>query len=156
VDDPNKEPVGVVWQPRITYALAISLLPHVGFVVLWIAINGNPSGSATFALLAIWAMAMGMQSAAIRWLNVRGVFTTAATATFIFSLESLARRRLTAEERGRLLGVLVSLVIGATGGARLLMKAPIYTPLLPFIITVIVVAIAAKAFAYGDKGNALG
>jgi hypothetical protein len=118
--------------------------------------TGTPAAVLRSLFLQSGRWRWGCRALQIRWLNVRGVFTTAATATFIFSLESLARRRLTAEERGRLLGVLVSLVIGATGGARLLMKAPIYTPLLPFIITVIVVAIAAKAFAYGDKGNALG
>ena len=68
-------------------------------------------------LLAVWALAMGMQSAAIRWLEVGGVFTTAATATFIFLAGSFARRPLTGEERYRLSGVLASLVIGGTAGA---------------------------------------
>jgi hypothetical protein len=44
--------------------------------------------------------------------------------------------------------VLVSLVIGATAGAPLLMDGPRYAPLLPFGIAVLVVAIAAKAFAH--------
>ena len=35
-------------------------------------------------LLAVWALAMGNQSAAVRQLNVGGIFTTAATATVIF------------------------------------------------------------------------
>jgi hypothetical protein len=40
---------------------------------------------------------------------VGGVFTTAATATFIFLAGSFARRPLTGEERRRLFGVLLSL-----------------------------------------------
>jgi hypothetical protein len=43
-------------------------------------------------------------------------------------------------------GVLVSLVIGATAGALLHIHAPVYAPVLPFVITVGVVAIAARAF----------
>jgi uncharacterized membrane protein YoaK (UPF0700 family) len=151
----DKDAAGVVWPLRVTYALAVSLLPHLAFVVSWIALGGSPSGSATFGLLAIWALAMGMQSAAIRWLNVGGVFTTAATATFIFFFGSFARHPLTGEERRRLLGVLVSLVIGATAGARLLIDGPTYAPLLPFVVTVVVVAIAARAFGHRDNSHEL-
>src|SRR3984957_9580466 len=102
----------VVWPQRSTHALAISLLPHLAFVAMWLA-RARPAGlCATPALLAPWALAMGMQSAAVRWLDVGGVFTTAATATFIFLAGSFARRPLTGEERRRLSGVLASLVIG--------------------------------------------
>jgi uncharacterized membrane protein YoaK (UPF0700 family) len=151
--DDNTQIAGVVWPSRVTYALAVSLLPHLAFVVLWTAIGGRPSGNATLALLAAWALAMGMQSAAVRGLNVGGVYTTAATATFIFLFGDFARRPLTREERHRLSGVLVSMVIGAAAGARLLIDGPTYAPLLPFGITVIVVAIAAKAFAHGDNSH---
>jgi uncharacterized membrane protein YoaK (UPF0700 family) len=143
-----------VWPLRVTHALAVSLLPHLGFIVLWIAIGGGPAGCATLGLLAAWGLAMGMQSAAVRRLDVGGVFTTAATATFIFLFGSFARRPLTGEELRRLSGVLVSLVIGATAGARLLIDARAYAPLLPFVITIVVVAIAAKAF--GDRDNSHG
>jgi uncharacterized membrane protein YoaK (UPF0700 family) len=141
---------GVVWRPRITCALALSLLPHLGFVLLWMANGGRHGGSATLGLLAIWALAMGMQSAAVRLLDVGGVFTTAATATFIFLFGSFAGRPLTGEERLRLLGVLASLVIGATAGGLVLIYAPAYAPLLPFVITIGVVTMAAKAFGYRD------
>jgi hypothetical protein len=40
-------------------------------------------------------------------------------------------------------GVLVSLFVGATGGGLLLVRAPIYAPVLPFAITVAAVATAA-------------
>jgi hypothetical protein len=53
-------------------------------VAIWLAAAGQPGFGATLALLAVWALAMGMQSAAVRWLDVGGVFTTAAIATFIF------------------------------------------------------------------------
>jgi uncharacterized membrane protein YoaK (UPF0700 family) len=143
----DNESTRVVWSPRVTHALAVSLLPHFALVLLWISTGGSPTGSTTLGLLALWALAMGMQSAAVRRLDVGGIYTTAATATVIFLSGSFAHRPLSGEERRRLSGVLVSLIIGATAGARLLIDGPTYAPLLPFGITIIVVAIAAKAFA---------
>jgi Protein of unknown function (DUF1275) len=97
---------------------------------------------------------MGNQSAAVRQLNVGGIFTTAATATFIFLVGDWANNRpLTSEEHSRLRGVLVSLVIGATAGALLLIHAPIYAPVLPFAITVGVVAMAARVFGNRDDAG---
>ena len=123
----------------------------LAFAAIWLAVAGRPSFGATLALLAVWALAMGMQSAAVRWLDVGGVFTTAATATFIFLAGSFARRPLSAEERRRLSGVLASLIIGGTAGAYLLIHAPAYTTVLPLVITIAVVAMAARAFGYRDE-----
>jgi uncharacterized membrane protein YoaK (UPF0700 family) len=122
---------------------------------LWVATGGHPGGSAILALLATWALAMGMQSAAVRLLDVGGVFTTAATATFVFLFDSFAGHPLTGEERRRLLGVLASLVIGATSGGLMLIHASAYAPLLPFVITIGVVAMAAKAFGNRDEHRPL-
>ena len=154
VADGAKEAARPVWAGRVTYALGISLLPHLGFVALWIANGGSPTGGTTLALLALWALAMGMQSAAVRWLDVGGIFTTAATATFIFLFGDFASRPLSGEERRRLSGVLVSLIIGATAGTRLLIDAPTFAPVLPFVVTIVVVAVAAKAFS--DRANSHG
>jgi uncharacterized membrane protein YoaK (UPF0700 family) len=96
---------------------------------------------------------MGIQSAAVRRLNVGGVFTTAATATFIFVVGDLAHAPITREERLRLTGVLVSLVIGATVGGILIIHAPTYAPIFPFLVTAIVVMLAAKAFGYRDDSH---
>jgi uncharacterized membrane protein YfcA len=51
--------------------------------------------------------------------------------------------RATVAERRRLAGVLVSLFLGATAGGVLLVHAHIHAPILPFAITVAVVATAA-------------
>jgi uncharacterized membrane protein YoaK (UPF0700 family) len=97
-----------------------------------------------------------MQSAAVRQLDVPGIFTTAATATFIFLFGDWAYNRpLTSEEHGRLRGVLVSLAIGATAGGLLLIHAPIYAPVLPFVITIGVVVTAASVFRYGAETPSL-
>ncbi|PYJ72457.1 MAG: hypothetical protein DME72_07975 [Verrucomicrobia bacterium] len=147
--DKNQQSNGAVWPRETTFALSISLLAHLCFLAIWFATGGQPGASVIPVLLAIWALAMGNQSAAVRQLNVGGIFTTAATATFIFFIGDWAyNRSLTSEEHSRLRGVLVSLVIGATAGSLLLIHAPLYAPLLPFVITVGVVAAAASVFRH--------
>jgi uncharacterized membrane protein YoaK (UPF0700 family) len=142
-----------VWPPRTTVALGVSLLAHLCFLAIWFVTNGQPDDNVIPVLLAVWALAMGNQSAAVRQLNVGGVFTTAATATLIFLVGDWANNRpLTSEEHNRLRGVLVSLVLGAVAGAFLVIHAPKYAPAFPFVITIGVVAIAATVFR--DRGNA--
>jgi uncharacterized membrane protein YoaK (UPF0700 family) len=134
------------WPQRVTIALGISLIAHAVFLTVWFASNGQPSVDVAHVLLGSWGFAMGMQSAAVRTLHVDGVFTTAATATIIFLSGDLANWSATTAERRRLAGVLVSLFVGATAGGLLLVHAPIYAPVLPFVITVATVATAAITF----------
>ncbi len=162
ITTPTKRPVGqvgpppadAVWPLRTTVALGISLLAHLGFVAMWLAYRGQPDLDVIPYLLAVWALAMGMQSAAVRKLNVGGIFTTAATATFIFLFSDLANIPLTGDERRRMWGILISLVVGATAGTLLLMKAPIYAPVLPLAITGVVVATAAAIFRRREEASA--
>jgi len=151
---PGEHPRVVVWPQRATRALGVALLLHLCFVVIWLSTGGRPDVSATRALLVVWALAMGMQSAAVRSLDITGVFTTAVTATLIYFMGDLANRPVSGEEKRRLFGVLASVAIGATAGGFLLIYARIYAPLLPFVITIVVVAMAAKAFGYRDRQGA--
>jgi uncharacterized membrane protein YoaK (UPF0700 family) len=145
---------GVAWSPRTTIALGVSLLPHLCFTAIWFATGGLPGGNTVPILLAVWALAMGLQSAAVRKLNVAGIFTTAATATFIFLFSDVAKWGLTHDERRRMRGILISLFIGATAGAYLLFHAPIYAPVLPLVITAGVVLTAATVRWSSDEPTA--
>jgi uncharacterized membrane protein YoaK (UPF0700 family) len=130
------------WPSRVTLALGASLIPHAAFVAVWIANDGQPSLHVIHVLLALWALAMGMQSAAVRSLHVEGVFTTAATATIIVLVGDVAAWAVTGAERRRLAGVLLSLFVGATAGSLLLMHARLYAPVLPLVITLTAVVTA--------------
>jgi len=132
-----------MWSQRVTVALGVSLIAHAVFLNVWFATHGQPPIDIAHILLGLWGLAMGMQSAAVRRLHVDGVFTTAATATVIFLVGDLVNWRTTVAERRRLTGVLVSLFLGATAGGLLLVHAQIYAPVLPFVITLAVVATAA-------------
>jgi uncharacterized membrane protein YoaK (UPF0700 family) len=137
---------GGVWPHRVTRTLGLSLLGHGGFLILWFAFRGQPSNDASHVLLGLWAFAMGMQSAAVRSLHVDGVFTTAATATFIFVIGDLVTWSESTDERRRLWGVLIFLFLGALAGGLLLVQARLYAPVLSFVATVLVVVTAAVAF----------
>ena len=130
------------WSHRVTIALAATLIAHAIFLDVWFATKGQPSIDIAHILLGLWGFAMGMQSAAVRRLHVDGVFTTAATATVIFLVGDFVNWRATGADRRRLAGVLISLFLGATVGGLLLVHAHIYAPVLPFAITVAVVATA--------------
>jgi uncharacterized membrane protein YoaK (UPF0700 family) len=149
----GEQPAAAVWPKRTTVALGVSLLAHLCFVVIWFANGGKPGDTVIPVLLAVWAAAMGLQSGAVRRLDVGGIFTTAATATFIFLFSDEANFRLTADERTRLRGILLSLVIGATAGAYILIHAPLYAPLLPLVVTAFVVATAARVFRNRDEAS---
>jgi hypothetical protein len=84
---------------------------------------------------------MGMQSAAVKWLKVEGVFTTVASATVILLMENITAGPMTGSQGWRLAGVVVSLFAGAT--ATVLVHTPICAPVLPFGTTIVMAAAAA-------------
>jgi uncharacterized membrane protein YoaK (UPF0700 family) len=135
---------GVIWSPRTTVTLGVSLLAHLCFVAIWFTTNGRPGASLVPTLLAVWALAMGLQSGAVRKLHVEGIFTTAATGTVIVLAADLVNWRLTRDERRRYRGILIGLVIGATAGAYLFFHAPLFAPVLPLVITAGVAVTAAR------------
>jgi uncharacterized membrane protein YoaK (UPF0700 family) len=143
-----------MWPSCATLALGCSLFAHAVFVGLWLLSYGRPSPDLARMLLALWALAMGMQSAAIRALHVDGVFTTAATATLIYLAGDLGDPPTTGAERRRLTRVLISLFLGAAVGSLLLVHAPLLAPVLPLAITVGVVAAAAIVFRTGAANPA--
>jgi uncharacterized membrane protein YoaK (UPF0700 family) len=142
-----------VWPRGVTVALGVSVVAQAVFMAVWLATGGHPSSGVTDVLLGLWGFAMGMQSAAVRTLHVDAVFTTAATATILFLAGDVTTWSTTAAERRRLAGVLVSLFVGATAGGLLLQHAYIYAPVLPFVITLLVVATAAMALRDGDTAE---
>ena len=145
---------GVIWTPRTTIVLGVSLLAHLGFVAIWVANSGRPGANAVPILLAVWALAMGLQSGAVRKLHVEGIFTTAATGTFMVLASDVVNWKKTRDERRRARFVLISLVIGATAGAYLFFHAPIFAPVLPLVVTAGVVLTAARVHWSSDAPTA--
>jgi uncharacterized membrane protein YoaK (UPF0700 family) len=135
-----------VWPRRVSVALTAAVLAQAGFLAAWLATSGRPSSGAGDLLVGLSALAMGMQSGAVRALGVAAVFTTAATATLIVLAGDLGTGTPSAAERRRLAGVLVGLLAGAAAGALLLVHARPYAAVLPLVVTALVIAIAWIAF----------
>jgi uncharacterized membrane protein YoaK (UPF0700 family) len=135
-----------VWPRRVSAALGAALVAEAAFLAVWAATSGRPGTGSGHVLAALMALAMGMQSGAVMALAVRGVFTTAATATIMFLMrDAAAGPRAAASERARLAGVLVALSAGAAAGGVLLVHARPYAPILPLAATALVVVTASIA-----------
>jgi uncharacterized membrane protein YoaK (UPF0700 family) len=70
-----------VWSPGVTAALALELAVLVAFAVGWFLAGADPVGGSVYPLIVLPALAMGVQSAAVRRLGIPGVATTYITGT---------------------------------------------------------------------------
>ena len=135
-----------IWPTRVSVALTLAALAQAAFVLGWVITSGRPSTGAGNMLIALSALALGIQSGAVMSLDVKGVFTTAATATLIMLMSNEAGWSSSQVERRRLVGVLVALVTGAAAGTLALLHARAYAALLPLSATLAVIAVAWIAF----------
>lgn len=142
-----------LWPRRVSIALAVAVVLQAAFLVAWLATSGRPSSAAGDLLVALSALAMGMQSGAVRALGVAAVFTTAATATLIVLASDVGTGRQSATERRRLSGVIAGLLAGAAAGALLLVHARSYAAVLPLVVTGVVIAGARVAFMKGEDAT---
>ncbi|HTF53262.1 MAG TPA: YoaK family protein [Pseudonocardia sp.] len=140
-DEVDDEDVFQVWPRRVSIALGVALALQVGFLAVWM--ETSPSNKATYILLGMNALAMGLQMNAVRSLHVPAISTVAATATFI----SWASGPSTWPHKGpwarRLTGVLVSMVLGAVVGTWMLGHIHTYAPILPALVIAVVIVIAS-------------
>jgi uncharacterized membrane protein YoaK (UPF0700 family) len=114
---------------------------EASFLVVWLSTAGHPSTEVADVLIALFSLAMGIQTAAVRSLGVQGIFTTAGTFTLVAFAGTFAGSR-SRDETPRLAGVLLGLVAGAVAGGLLFLHAHSYAPALPLVITVLVVLTA--------------
>jgi len=90
-----------VWTPAVTAALGLEFVILVVFAAGWLLDGSEPSGVAVYLLIALSALAMGVQSAAVRRLNVAGVSTTYITGTLTSLTARMVRwLRSASPERG--------------------------------------------------------
>jgi uncharacterized membrane protein YoaK (UPF0700 family) len=80
------------WPPIVTLALTLELLALVAVAVGWSRAAPEPTGGATYVLICLSSLAMGIQSTAVRRLGVPGVATTYITGTLTNLTEEVIRR----------------------------------------------------------------
>ncbi|HEY2181221.1 MAG TPA: YoaK family protein [Solirubrobacteraceae bacterium] len=142
----SKTDTSATWPRRVTIALGVALCAQAAFLGLWLGTSAHPSSGAGDALIGLSALAMGMQTTAIFALGVRGVFTTAATATWALLMGDFSGWSQSRGERRRLASVITGLFAGAASGALLVLHARTWAPVLPLAVSALVVTGATVAF----------
>src|ERR1700733_9029018 len=128
------------WPRRVSIALVVALILQVGFLAVWIT-AASPA-SLAYILMALSALALGLQANAIRSLNVPSISTTASTATYIDLFSGLVTWSLTAHSARRLIASVVAMAAGAFVGDLMLSHAHRSAPVVPAVVTAVVIAIA--------------
>lgn len=128
-----------VWPRRVNVALAAELACLGGFLGWWVAEGGHPAGPAQLALLAIAAVAMGIQSAAVRAIGIPGLSTTYMTGSLTAALATVVTA-------GRLqwhsLVLLAAVVVGAGAAGLLVVNSPAAAAALPVGLLALVLGAA--------------
>lgn len=148
-----------IWPSSVTASFAVEF-----FVLLLFAVGGSvagptPSDFTLYPLIALAAIAMGIQSTAVRVLGVSGVATTYITGTWT-SLVSGLTRRLTSAASGKeprqsslpsggtviQAAVVLVYILAAVGGGVLYATWFLDATFVPAIGVAIVVVVAALRF----------
>jgi len=134
-----------LWPRRVTLALGIESGLLVGLGVVWIVwiLAGSQSAAVIHpVLLALSALALGIQSSAIQRFGVAGLSSTYLTGTLTSVVAGFAARRPAAKQVPGLL-LLCALVAGAGLGYAVSTLVPVLAPVFfagP-VITVVVLAV---------------
>lgn len=135
-------PTGGLWPRRITGTLAVSLLCQLAFLAGWIAVDARPARVWDVVLVAVSALAMGIQTACARRVAVAGITTTFVTGTLTAMAESAASG--SARHLVRRLCVLLALVLGALGGAFALSRQPTAAAAIAPVLVAIALLLATR------------
>ena len=127
-----------VWPPGVTVALVCAGVLLLVFTVGWEATGGHPGREVQAVLLPIVAVAMGIQTTAVRRL---GPLSTAyLTGTLTALLEGLADRHWSTEE-SRGVAIIIAAIAGAATATLVIDHSPAFLPLVPLVpLTVVVLA----------------
>jgi uncharacterized membrane protein YoaK (UPF0700 family) len=138
---------GETWPLSVSVTLVAEFCVLAAFSVGWELTGGRPGSTAQVLLIAALAVAMGIQSAAVRQLG--GMSTTYLTGTLTAVVTELVTR-----DRGpgfaRSVGVLAAIVSGAVVGGLVAEHAPAWLP--AAIMTPLAVVVIASITGFdADK-----
>ena len=133
------------WPPSVTVTLAVELVILVAFSIGWELAGTHPSGAGQLALVAVLAAAMGLQAAAVRRLGQMS--TTYLTSTLTALIAGLVTGS-KPDGMTRSLGVLATLIIGATVASVLLEEARAWVPLVILVPLGLVIVASVTGFEW--------
>lgn len=129
------------WPHGTTIALTGDLACLVAFGVGWEITNRRPGQTPQALLLALAAVAMGIQSTAVRRLGQ--LSTTYLTSTYTGLLEALVGRRWS-DEYVRSLGILLMAFAGAAAATGLILEAWALVPALQLVPLATVIVLGPR------------
>jgi uncharacterized membrane protein YoaK (UPF0700 family) len=133
---------GLLWPPSVTLALAVELFAFSVFTCGWELVGGRPGTGLGLFLLALNAVALGVQSSAVLRLGISGLSTTYLTGTLTGVLVAVATRA-PLREALRSIAILLGLLTGAAVGAALAISAPRFAPIPLLVALAYVIAVAS-------------
>lgn len=126
-------------------ALGVELALFAAFAVGWVALGGSPQGDAEqLPLLAVCAVALGLQSGAMLRFGIKGLSTTYLTGTLTTLVARLTRGRGLRDVTDHA-SVLAGLIGGAAAGGLIFLHAPRWAPLIPVALLAAALASAVRA-----------
>jgi uncharacterized membrane protein YoaK (UPF0700 family) len=133
-----------LWPRPVVWALSLELALMAVFAVWWEAAHGAPHTATAYALLALNAAALGVQSAAVLRFGISGLSTTYLTGTLTQFIAGLTKRGAGLQARSGL--ILLGLIAGAALGALVALHAPLIAPVVPVGALLVVVVGAYLSF----------
>jgi uncharacterized membrane protein YoaK (UPF0700 family) len=133
------------WPPSVTITLAVELVILVAFSVGWELAGTHPTGGGQLALVAVLAVAMGLQAAAVRRLGQMS--TTYLTSTLTALVAGLVTGS-KPDGMARSLGVLAALILGAVIASILLEEARAWVPLVILVPLGLVIVASVAGFEW--------
>jgi uncharacterized membrane protein YoaK (UPF0700 family) len=130
------------WPPGVRVVLGCELLAQCVFLGGWLAASGRPDAALEVGLVALSALAMGLQSGAVRALGVGGVSTTYITGMLTGLIGQVAGTPGSGHDKARRSLVLVALTVGAACSGLLVVHARRLAPILPAAVTLVVTVTA--------------
>jgi uncharacterized membrane protein YoaK (UPF0700 family) len=133
---------GAHWSAWVAGALITEVVLLAAFTIGWQITGARPGGGAQLFLLAVAAMAMGVQSGAVAVLGLADVSTTYLTGTLTSLVGSLANPgHGHAERNRRRVAALCALAAGAGLSGLLLATAQAAVPAVPLVMLLAALAV---------------
>jgi len=139
---------GEIWPLSVSITLVAEFCVLAGFSVGWELTAGSPGSTARVLLIAALAVAMGIQSAAVRQLG--GLSTTYLTGTLTAVMAELVTRD-RAPGLARRVGVFAAIVAGAAAGGLVAENAPAWLPAV--IMTPLAAVVIASITGFDAAGG---
>jgi uncharacterized membrane protein YoaK (UPF0700 family) len=137
-------PADSYWPAAISRAIAVELTLFAVFATCWWSLGSAPGAGALLPLLALNAVALGLQSSAIQRFGVPGLSTTYLTGTLTGVVIRLTTGKKLADVVHSL-WILLGLVLGAALGGVLVRYLPVAVPCVQLVTTAAVLVVATYA-----------